>query len=555
MSIRKKRLLGILLSFALMLGMLPMMSLTTHAATNYYEIWVGGTRVTSANASDVFKDGTVSYNASSKTLTLDGYSSNGACRTWKQSGITYYSAIYAEQELTIQLNNNNSVTIPADIGGSGFSYDYGIWVCGESNNLTIQGGGKLTVFADYIDISVDSGGLKIDGSTVEVSSNDFMGLWASSDLTITNSTVTSSSYDDAIHGGKVEITDSTVTATNSVGEGIYCSSVTVSGSKVETTEIHADNDVTIKDAEVTADCKKDSGITVNDGIITIESGTVTATGLLYGLEASGKVVIKKDAIVTAIGKVRAFNRFLQNEIAGTGWTNVEGTAGKQVISATTSVQMTRDIKKAVFPGIPAATVKTKPTGKSLNYNGAAQVLATAGEGEGGMMQYALGNEKTWISDWSKSIPTAKDAGTYYVWYRVAGDNDHYDSEPAVVKAEIKGKKRGVTNVTINTATVTKKTIANAIKKAGGTAATVTTITLGKKVKKISAKAFASYKKAKTLVVKTKKLTKKGVKASLKGSKVKTVKVNVGSKNVNKKYKKKYRKIFTKKNAGKAVTVK
>ena len=81
------------------------------------------------------------------------------------------------------------------------------------------------------------------------------------------------------------------------------------------------------------------------------------------------------------------------------------------------------------------------------------------------------------------------------------------------------------------------------------------ITLGKKVKKISAKAFAKLKKATTLVVKTKKLTKKGVKMSLKGSKITTVKVSVGSKKVNKTYVKKYKKIFTKKNAGKAVKVK
>ena len=51
------------------------------------------------------------------------------------------------------------------------------------------------------------------------------------------------------------------------------------------------------------------------------------------------------------------------------------------------------------------------------------------------------------------------------------------------------------------------------------------------------------------------MTKKSVKASLKGSKVKTVQVKVGSKKVNKKFVKKYKKIFTKKNAGKKVTVK
>ena len=56
------------------------------------------------------------------------------------------------------------------------------------------------------------------------------------------------------------------------------------------------------------------------------------------------------------------------------------------------------------------------------------------------------------------------------------------------------------------------------------------------------------KKTRTVKIKTKKLTKKSVKNCFKGSKVKTVKVP-------KKYAKKYKKIFTKKNCGKKVTMK
>jgi hypothetical protein len=82
----------------------------------------------------------------------------------------------------------------------------------------------------------------------------------------------------------------------------------------------------------------------------------------------------------------------------------------------------------------------------------------------------------------------------------------------------------------------------------------TKVTIGKNVKTIKKNAFKG-SKAKTVVVKTKKLTKKSVKGSLKGSKVKTVKVDVGKTKVDKKYVKKYKKIFTKKNAGKKVTVK
>ena len=101
---------------------------------------------------------------------------------------------------------------------------------------------------------------------------------------------------------------------------------------------------------------------------------------------------------------------------------------------------------------------------------------------------------------------------------------------------------------INKATVT----AADIKKASNLGAK--TITLGTKVKKVKAGAFKGTKIT-TVVVKTKKLKAKSVKGSLKGSKVKTVSVKVGNKKANKTYVKKYKKIFTKKNAGKKVKVK
>ncbi|MBQ9180098.1 MAG: FMN-binding protein, partial [Firmicutes bacterium] len=87
-----------------------------------------------------------------------------------------------------------------------------------------------------------------------------------------------------------------------------------------------------------------------------------------------------------------------------------------------------------------------------------------------------------------------------------------------------------------------------------TAKKIRTVTIGANVKTIKANAFAK-SKAGTLILKTKKLTKKSVKGSLKASKVKTIKVKVGTKKVNKNYVKKYKKIFTKKNAGKKVNVK
>ncbi len=83
---------------------------------------------------------------------------------------------------------------------------------------------------------------------------------------------------------------------------------------------------------------------------------------------------------------------------------------------------------------------------------------------------------------------------------------------------------------------------------------ITSITIGKNVKKLKKNALKGSKATK-LIIKTSKLTKASVKGSLSGSKIKTIKVSVGSKTANKKIIAKYKKYFTKANAGRKVYVK
>ena len=83
---------------------------------------------------------------------------------------------------------------------------------------------------------------------------------------------------------------------------------------------------------------------------------------------------------------------------------------------------------------------------------------------------------------------------------------------------------------------------------------IRTVTIGKNVTAVKAGAFTG-SKVKTVILKTKKLTKKAVKGSLKNSRVKKVQVKVGSKKINKRFVKKYKKIFAKKNSGRKVAVK
>ena len=63
----------------------------------------------------------------------------------------------------------------------------------------------------------------------------------------------------------------------------------------------------------------------------------------------------------------------------------------------------------------------------------------AGSTEDGKIVYALGTDKDTApaeDAYSETVPTGKDAGTYYVWYKVLGDGNHNDTEPASVEVKI-----------------------------------------------------------------------------------------------------------------------
>ena len=87
----------------------------------------------------------------------------------------------------------------------------------------------------------------------------------------------------------------------------------------------------------------------------------------------------------------------------------------------------------------------KPDSDALVYNGKAQALVEAGTVVGGTLQYFLGDKAPdKDGDWSADIPTGTDAGNYTVWYRVKGDKNHNDSDPASLSVTIEKKPLLVT---------------------------------------------------------------------------------------------------------------
>jgi len=99
------------------------------------KLCVGGTQVTSANCGDVLGDGKVSYDMTSKVLTLNGATISGTGST-SAASTGYGSAIYSMIDgLTIQVTGNNQLT--------GKTNCHGLYLSGTTT-ITSQTGGSLT---------------------------------------------------------------------------------------------------------------------------------------------------------------------------------------------------------------------------------------------------------------------------------------------------------------------------------------------------------------------------------------------------------------------------
>ena len=86
----------------------------------------------------------------------------------------------------------------------------------------------------------------------------------------------------------------------------------------------------------------------------------------------------------------------------------------------------------------AAPVYTAPVAKTgLVYSGEEMQLVNEGSVTGGTMQYARGTATEPTSPFSTLIPVEKNVGTFYVWYKIIGDDTHHDIAPKCIEVSIK----------------------------------------------------------------------------------------------------------------------
>ena len=257
-----RKLLGVLLALVLVLGLVPGMGLTAYAATNY-DLWIGGTQVTSDNLSGTGW----SYDAGTNTLTLNGYSYSGTGHSWTNEYETIcYAIIYTTQGLKIDLNGTNILSHETNSDVLLF----GIYAGGD---LTITGSGKLTVAGSDGGVGIECNNLTVKSGTI--SASGFTGIHTVNDLIIEDGTVAAKGDGEASMG------------------------------------IHAENNLTINGGSVKAECRNgevEDDPTIGYSIIalnnvTIKNGDVTASGGEYGYGIVGGSVTIEDGTVTATGQV------------------------------------------------------------------------------------------------------------------------------------------------------------------------------------------------------------------------------------------------------------
>ncbi len=286
---RTAKILAISLMFAMMAAFLPQMAFADDTPAGddvVYDLWVGGTQVTSANCEDIPAaegyaeySGKASYDDSTKTLTLDGYSYRGPGGGTDQSGVGHSIEYGPYDRLTIVLKGTNNLTTTG-IGDNGCSYG----ICCGNGSLTVEGDGTLNVTA--ADTSATGSADYSDG--ISIGGNNF---------TIKSGTVNAK-------GGK---------GVRSRGINCYYGTVKIEGGKVTAAGDAADDDS-------------------------------------YGIDCDGgRLIIGSDAdSVEASGKTSAVIGKVSNARKGKGWTDADGTEGEEVIDISETARELKNADDAAY---------------------------------------------------------------------------------------------------------------------------------------------------------------------------------------------------------------
>ena len=321
--------------------------------------------------------------------------------TWTESGWSDDAQLlqYAKLEMdSFGTSGTGTFTLDSSISGT-WGTDYHVYILAEDVN-----GDKET---DYASTPVEI-------KAVTATATDYVGA-----------------YDGQDHGINVNVTDPANDATIKYGEsadGCTHDSLTVKSVN--------DNPKTVY-YEVKA----------NGYLTAIGSATVKINKAPLTVKAKDKTIAYGDAPANNGVEYNGFvNSETDSDLGGTLSYDYSYTQGNNIGSYTITPKGLTSDNYAISFETGTLTVEranpavTPPTAKeNLTYNGSAQALITEGSVTGGTLYYAVTTDNTAPTDeslYTTSNPTATNAGTYYVWYKVEGDGNHKGTDPQKLEIEI-----------------------------------------------------------------------------------------------------------------------
>ncbi len=296
----KLKWLSMLLALALVFSLAPAMALAED-----YDVFIGGKKITSDTKDDVLGNGAVSYDPSTRTLTL---TNADLSNVYFQGDIENTGHIYSSGDITIKLVGNNVINSAYPNGD--------LTIIGNENSTLTVNGVYYETPPQYGTAALQSNKcITITGGTYKI--NESIGSAINSvgyndgtngTITIENASVNATGKTGGLIGHEVIISNSDVdvTATYAAVQAMV-GNITIENSKVDaTSETNAalysgssasygyckEANITIQNSTVNAISKGSSAIyTTTNGTTTLDASVVVATA------AEGKKAILSNGTV------------------------------------------------------------------------------------------------------------------------------------------------------------------------------------------------------------------------------------------------------------------
>ncbi len=320
-----KKIFSLLLAFCLAVRLIPIAAFAAD-----YNVTINGIAITDSNANDVLGDGTVSYDADTNTLML-----NGANLTQIQNT--------TGKAFTIKVSGNNTVAITSGTTNL-IETNAPLMINGDARATLILSGADQN---SYISCISAHGSVTVEIITLILTNSCYAGIETTGDITVRNSATVKGDtgnmfYATSVGAGKLTVSDSTVTAplegTSVSGwMSAWVNEMEFSNSIVDIVAangIYASDNIVIKnksDVRVTAD-----GIaTPYPGIFAGNSMSITDSkveGVSYtyaGLHAAKDLIITDSSIkaVTTSTDYPALNAKGELKISGLVTIDTEAASG------------------------------------------------------------------------------------------------------------------------------------------------------------------------------------------------------------------------------------